>query len=142
MELDDLKKVIRLLRDTDIAELQIEKEGIKIKIRRDKFFSAASGPQQPVLVEKKGVKVEEAEEGLVTVASPMIGTFYRSSSPDVEAFVDVGTEVKKGDALCVIEAMKLMNTIESEIDGVIIKIFLENGHPVEYGEPIFLVRPK
>ncbi|MCL0105677.1 acetyl-CoA carboxylase biotin carboxyl carrier protein [Thermodesulfovibrionales bacterium] len=142
MELDDLKKVIRLLRDTDIAELQIEKEGIKIKIRRDKIFSAASGPQQPVLVEKKGVKVEEAEEGLVTVASPMIGTFYRSSSPDVEAFVDVGTEVKKGDALCVIEAMKLMNTIESEIDGVIIKIFLENGHPVEYGEPIFLVRPK
>lgn len=142
MELDDLKKVIRLLRDTDIAELQIEKEGIKIKIRRDKFFSAASGPQQPVLVEKKGVKVEEAEEGLVTVASPMIGTFYRSSSPDVEAFVDVGTEVKKGDTLCVIEAMKLMNTIESEIDGVIIKIFLENGHPVEYGEPIFLVRPK
>ncbi|MCL0030344.1 acetyl-CoA carboxylase biotin carboxyl carrier protein [Thermodesulfovibrionales bacterium] len=142
MELDDLKKVIRLLRDTDIAELQIEKEGIKIKIRRDKFFSAASGPQQPVLVEKKGVKVEEAEEGLLTVASPMIGTFYRSSSPDVEAFVDVGTEVKKGDTLCVIEAMKLMNTIESEIDGVIIKIFLENGHPVEYGEPIFLVRPK
>lgn len=142
MELDDLKKVIRLLRDTDIAELQIEKEGIKIKIRRDKFFSAASGPQQPVLVEKKGVKVEEAEEGLLTVASPVIGTFYRSSSPDVEAFVDVGTEVKKGDTLCVIEAMKLMNTIESEIDGVIIKIFLENGHPVEYGEPIFLVRPK
>ncbi|MCD5411639.1 acetyl-CoA carboxylase biotin carboxyl carrier protein [Thermodesulfovibrionales bacterium] len=142
MELDDLKKVIRLLRDTDITELQIEKEGIKIKIRRDKFFSAASGPQQPVLVEKKGVKVEEAEEGLLTVASPVIGTFYRSSSPDVEAFVDVGTEVKKGDTLCVIEAMKLMNTIESEIDGVIIKIFLENGHPVEYGEPIFLVRPK
>lgn len=142
MELDDLKKVIRLLRDTDITELQIEKEGIKIKIRRDKFFSAASGPQQPVLVEKKGVKVEEAEEGLLTVASPVIGTFYRSSSPDVEAFVDVGTEVKKGDTLCIIEAMKLMNTIESEIDGVIIKIFLENGHPVEYGEPIFLVRPK
>lgn len=142
MELDDLKKVIRLLRDTDITELQIEKEGIKIKIRRDTFFSAASGPQQPVLVEKKGVKVEEAEEGLLTVASPVIGTFYRSSSPDVEAFVDVGTEVKKGDTLCVIEAMKLMNTIESEIDGVIIKIFLENGHPVEYGEPIFLVRPK
>jgi acetyl-CoA carboxylase biotin carboxyl carrier protein len=70
-----------------------------------------------------------------------VGTFYRSPSPDAEPFVDVGARVKKGQVLCIIEAMKLMNEIESEVDGVVVRMLVDNGHPVEYGEPLFLVEP-
>jgi acetyl-CoA carboxylase biotin carboxyl carrier protein len=75
------------------------------------------------------------------VTSPIVGTFYRSSSPETEPFVQIGTSVKKGQVLCIIEAMKLMNEIESEVEGVIVRILVENGHSVEYGEPLFLIEP-
>lgn len=141
MEIEDLRELITLLKDTDIAELQIEKDGTKIRIRRHTIIS-------PLEVQHKHVKpveitkeVEEEVQRLVTVTSPIVGTFYRSPSPDAPPFVEVGTKVKKGQVLCIIEAMKLMNEIESEIDGVVVRILVENGQPVEYGEPLFLLEP-
>ncbi len=144
MENEDLKELIGLLQDTDITELQVEKEGVKIKIKREKFFGHLEMPH-PVVVEKKAAEapsvVPEAESRLITVSSPIVGTFYRAPAPDAAPFVETGVRVKKGQVLCVIEAMKLMNEIESEIDGVISRILVENGHPVEYGEPLFLIDP-
>lgn len=144
MEIDDLKELIGLLKDTDVTELQIEKEGVKVRIKREKYFGHIEiQPTTPI--EKREIKKEEvqveAEGRLFTVTSPIVGTFFRSASPDAEPFVEIGTKVKKGQTLCIIEAMKLMNEIESEIDGVVARILVENGHPVEYGEPLFLIEP-
>ncbi|HMK61544.1 MAG TPA: acetyl-CoA carboxylase biotin carboxyl carrier protein [Dissulfurispiraceae bacterium] len=142
MENEDLKGLIELLKDTDITELQVEKDGVKIKIKRDKYFGHLE-VQQPMVVERKTPAAESAtavEKGsLLTITSPIVGTFYRAPSPDAASFVDIGTKVKKGQVLCVIEAMKLMNEIESEVDGVIASILVDNSHPVEYGEPLFLI---
>jgi len=140
MELDDLKELISLLKDTDITELQVEKDGTKVKIRRERMLPVEMQPKPSVTVER----TREAEEGgqrLVTITSPIVGTFYRSSSPDAPPFVDVGSEVKKGQIVCIIEAMKLMNEIESEVDGIVVRVLVENGQPVEYGEPLFLIEP-
>ncbi len=141
MEIDDLKALISLLKDTDIAELQVEKDGTKIKIRRQVIISPLEMKQGPVKAVEVTKEAEEEVQRLVTVTSPIVGTFYRSPSPDAPPFVDVGTRVKKGQVLCIIEAMKLMNEIESEIDGVIVRVLVENGQPVEYGEPLMLIEP-
>jgi len=142
MEIGELRELMGLLKDTDITELQIEKEGIKIKIRREKFFGHLE-VQQPVIIGKRETKdvAIETDSGLFTVTSPIIGTFYRSPSPEAEPFVEVGAMIKKGQVVCIIEAMKLMNEIESEVDGVVKRLLVENGHPVEYGEPLFLIEP-
>lgn len=145
MELEELKELMGLLKETDVTELQIEKEGVKVKIKREKFFGHLE-VQQPVMSDKREVKKEEEPEAetegrLFTVTSPIVGTFYRTPSPDSAPFVEVGTRVKKGQVLCIIEAMKLMNEIESEIDGVVVRALVENSSPVEYGEPLFLIEP-
>lgn len=144
MELDDLKSLIELLRETDITELQVEKDGTKVKIRREKFFQSIEIPLQKPVTTVQETALKEAEEEtqrLVTVTSPIVGTFYRSPSPEAPFFVENGMKVKKGQVLCIIEAMKLMNEIESEVDGVVVKALVENGQPVEYGEPLFLIEP-
>jgi acetyl-CoA carboxylase biotin carboxyl carrier protein len=148
MEYEDLKDLIGLLNDTDITELQIEKEGVKIKIRREKHYGHFE-PTHQIMVERKPVHAEsaaapvqsESDKRLLTVASPIVGTFYRAPSPEASPFVEVGTRVRKGQVLCIVEAMKLMNEIESDADGVVAKIMVENAHPVEYGEPLFLIDP-
>ncbi|MEW5746572.1 MAG: acetyl-CoA carboxylase biotin carboxyl carrier protein [Nitrospirota bacterium] len=143
MELEELKELMSLLKDTDITELQVEKEGVKVKIRREKFFGHLE-VHQPSPVEKKEIsraEEPEADGRLFTVTSPIVGTFYRSPTPEAGPFVEPGTKVKKGQVICIIEAMKLMNEIESDIDGVIVRALVENGHPVEYGEPLFLIDP-
>jgi acetyl-CoA carboxylase biotin carboxyl carrier protein len=143
MELEDLKNLIELLKDTDVTELQIEKDGSKVKIRRDKLFSSMEiSAHRPSPIQESIIKeTEEETQRLITVTSPIVGTFYRSPSPDAPSFVDPGTKVKKGQVLCIIEAMKLMNEIECETDGIVVKALVENGQPVEYGEPLFLVEP-
>lgn len=141
MELDDLKELISLLKDTDITELQVEKDGTKVKIRRQMLLpSIEMHPKTPVTVEKITESDEEIQR-LITITSPIVGTFYRAPSPDAPPFVDAGTRVKKGQVICVIEAMKLMNEIESEMEGIIVRALVENGQPVEYGEPLFLIEP-
>lgn len=143
MDINDLKEIISLIMETDISELQIEKDGIKVKIRRNTLMPPIEIPQKPVASERAREAETEKEntQRLVTVTSPIVGTFYRSPSPDAPPFVDAGTMVRKGQVICIIEAMKLMNEIESEADGIIVRALVENGHPVEYGEPLFLIDP-
>ncbi|GBE06180.1 biotin carboxyl carrier protein of acetyl-CoA carboxylase [bacterium BMS3Abin10] len=145
MELDEIKQLLELLGGTDITELQIERDGEKLKIKRERFLSSydatppGSQPAAPAAAEAK----QETDEGNkhVSITSPIVGIFHRSPAPEAPPFVEVGTAVKKGHVLCIVEAMKLMNEIESEVDGIVSKILIENGQPVEYGEPLFLIEP-
>jgi acetyl-CoA carboxylase biotin carboxyl carrier protein len=147
MELEDLKEIIGLLKETDITELQVEKDGTKIKIKREKYLQSIEIPaQRPSVVSGqesivKEMVADEAQQRLITITSPIVGTFYRSPSPEAQVFVEVGQKVKKGQVLCIIEAMKLMNEIECEADGVLMKALVDNGQAVEYGEPLFLIDP-
>lgn len=143
MELEDLKELIALLKDSDITELQVEKDGTKVKIKREKMLSSLEMPvlKSTVLREKIAAETEEEAQRVVTITSPIVGTFYRAPTPETSTFVEVGTQVNKGQVLCLVEAMKLMNEIESDVDGIIVKILVENGQPVEYGEPLFLIEP-
>jgi len=140
MEIEDLKQLIELLKETDITELQIERDGVKVKIKREKILSPIEMPKFSTIQERVTREAEE-ETRLITVTSPIVGTFYRAPSPESDPFVEAGSRVKKGQVLCIIEAMKLMNEIESEVDGIVIKVLVENGQPVEYGEPLFLIEP-
>lgn len=141
MDIDDLKEIISLLKDTDIAELQVEKDGTKIKLRRHALISPLEVYHRPEIIVEKTNHPDEESQRLVTVTAPIVGTFYRSPSPDTSPFVDTGAKVKKGQVLCIIEAMKLMNEIESEVDGIVVRSLVENGQPVEYGEPLFMIEP-
>ena len=145
MELDEIRQLIELLKETDITELQLEREGAKLKIKREKYlssFEALSHPKKPEVAAPGETRAEVTEESkLVTITSPIVGIFHRSPSPEASPFVEVGNTVKKGQALCIVEAMKLMNEIESDTDGIISKILVDNGQPVEYGEPLFLIEP-
>ncbi|MBZ0091805.1 MAG: acetyl-CoA carboxylase biotin carboxyl carrier protein [Burkholderiales bacterium] len=150
MDLRKLKKLIDLVQESGIAELELTEGEEKVRISR---FGAA--PQQMMMMPQSyqlpaqaaapAAAVPSAAEAPVavpeghTVKSPMVGTFYRSSSPGAKSFVEVGQSVNAGDTLCIIEAMKLLNEIEADASGVIKAILVENGQPVEYGEPLFII---
>jgi len=151
MDLRKLKKLIDLVEASGISELELTEGEEKVKISRSTLPSAQSHfiPAQPQLVQSQDIsntphiikpekEIPSESEG-TTMDSPMVGSFYRASSPDSSPFVDVGSTVKKGDVLCIIEAMKLLNEIESDHDGIIKKILVENGQPVEFGEPLFII---
>ena len=147
MDLRKLKKLIDLVEESGISELELTEGEEKVRISRALMPNAApqihyaTAPQAhavPLAPAAVVAPVEAVIEGHV-VKSPMVGTFYRSSSPDAKAFVDVGDNINAGDTVCIIEAMKLLNEIECEFTGVIKKILVENGQPVEYGEPLFIV---
>ena len=140
MELDEIKELIDLLQETDVTELSIEREGLKIKIKREKYLASAEMMQAapgPVIAKEQA----EDDQILVTITSPIVGIFHRAPSPESPPFVEVGSTVRKGQVLCIVEAMKLMNEIESDTHGTVSKILVENGHPVEYSEPLFLIEP-
>jgi len=145
----EIQALIDLAKRNQLAELEVEQAGIRIRIRRE--GGAAAVPA--VVREVPTVVVEQREETPApvahgdaavhfTVTSPIVGTFYRSPSPDADAYVEEGDIVRKGQVLCIVEAMKLMNEIESEVDGRILKILVESTKPVEYGQPLFLIDPK
>ena len=141
MDLRKLKKLIDLVEASGISELELTEGEEKVKISRN---SGVSYQPQLAQVQPQSINTDEIEIPVAVVDgdsinSPMVGSFYRASSPDSSPFVDVGSTVKKGDVLCIIEAMKLLNEIESEHDGIIKKILVENGQPVEFGEPLFLI---
>jgi acetyl-CoA carboxylase biotin carboxyl carrier protein len=154
MDLRKLKKLIDLVQESGIAELEITEGEEKVKIVKGGAVapgaatSAWAAPPDTVPVGRESAKPptpaptaqepEAAPEGQL-VKAPMVGTFYRSPSPDAKPFVEVGQTVKKGDTVCIIEAMKLMNEIETDVSGVVKAILVENGQPVEYGQPLFLV---
>ncbi len=146
MDLRKLKKLIDLVEESGIAELELTEDGEKVRISRN--FTTSNAVQQhyapaqyttaPVVASAAVVEAPVAEAGH-KVKSPMVGTFYRSSSPDSKPFVEVGDTVAVGDTLCIIEAMKLLNEIESDKAGVVKKILVDNGLAVEYGEPLFII---
>jgi len=157
MNLKEIKELIEVLKDTDVTELELEKAGTRIKIKK-----GAEG-RVPVLVEHVTPAIshepsplpapapqlppaadaskESGQKNFVAVTSPIVGTFYRSPSPETAVYVEVGDVVKKGQILCIIEAMKLMNEIEAEVSGKVVEILVDNAQPVEYGEPLFHIEP-
>jgi acetyl-CoA carboxylase biotin carboxyl carrier protein len=142
MELEEIKQLMELLKDSDITELQIERDGAKLKIKRERFLHAYDVAPTVQREAPRDVTGEAGESHtLATITSPIVGIFHRSPSPGASPFVEIGTPVKKGQVLCIVEAMKLMNEIESDIDGTVSKILVENAQPVEYGEPLFLIEP-
>ena len=149
MDLRKLKKLIDLVQESGIAELEITEGEEKVRITRvvaggQMMMSPMMGHMQtiPVSAPAAAPAAEAGEPGLPeghVVKSPMVGTFYRTPSPGAKAFVEVGQSVSAGDTLCIIEAMKLMNEIEADVGGTIKAILVENGQPVEYGEPLFII---
>ena len=152
MDLRKLKKLIDLVQESGIAELEITEGEEKVRINRVGSGAVASAAVAPVVHQTVAAPppppaaapaapaAAPAIEGIV-VKSPMVGTFYRASSPGAAPFVEVGTSVNAGQTLCIIEAMKLMNEIESDVSGTVARILVESGHPVEYGEPLFVLTP-
>ena len=146
-----IQELIDLLRRNNLTELELERQGLRIRVRHEvgvKTVTAAvheSGPatmhQSAQPTTTTGPSAEETA-GMVTITSPIVGTFYRSPSPDADPYVEEGDIVKKGQVLCIVEAMKLMNEIESEMDGRIVKILSESTKSVEYGQALFLIDPK
>ena len=163
MDLEQIKQILDLVREHDLSEFEIEHEGLRLKVRKDANGShlvALPAPPAPLVLPPSPASLTpeaslpagppvaasadatDAEIELAVVKSPIVGTFYRSSEPGADSFVDIGSTVKKGDVLCIIEAMKLMNEIDSEYDGEIVNIYVENGQAVQYGERLFAIRTR
>ena len=159
MDLKELKEILQILEEKEITEFELEEEGMKLRIRKAGpapsndagalsppipilSHSAALGPRAsaPSALEPPPAAPEE-EAGLAVVKSPIVGTFYRTPDPNAPPFVNVGDRIRVGQVLCIIEAMKLMNEIEAEVAGEIVRIHHESGQPVQYGEPLFTIRP-
>jgi len=137
------KQVVDLATAHDLAELEVENGGLRVRVVR-RHAPAATAPAAPAAVPRaEGVEpAAGTTSGTVTIEAPMVGTFYRATSPEAPPFVNEGDTIKEGQALCIIEAMKLMNEIESKLAGRIVKILVENAQPVEFGQPLFLMEPR
>lgn len=164
MKAKEIQELLDFIANSGLAEVNIETEQFKISVKKHSDISTRIIetpvqqfiPAQPVTTPqvqqqvsqpaqeapKKDEPAKTQDKNLITIKSPMIGTFYRSSSPDTPAFVNVGDTISPGKTVCIIEAMKLFNEIESEVSGKIVKILVENASPVEYDQPLFLVEPK
>ena len=146
MNLKELKELIALMNEQQLVELELEREGMKVRLRK-----AGSGGSGGEIVAERIVSVPMAPSAAAAesvqkpsgleIKSPMVGTFYRAPAPEAPPFIEVGQEIEPGQVLCIIEAMKLMNEIKAEVKGRILKIMVENGQPVEFGQVLFLVEP-
>jgi acetyl-CoA carboxylase biotin carboxyl carrier protein len=149
MDLRKLKKLIDLVQESGIAELEITEGEEKVKIVKGGVVSVSAPPVMampaaapagaPAPAAAPAAETRDTGQEGHVVKAPMVGTFYRSPSPDAKVFVEVGQAVKEGDTICIIEAMKLMNEIEADASGVVKAILVENGQPVEYGQPLFIL---
>lgn len=152
MEPKDIKKFLEIIEDTDVIELQYEKAGIKIGFKKSEATVQPLLPKETKITSKKEQKLSgtitttpeaevKVEQHYITIKSTMVGTYYISPTPDAPPYVQEGTIVKNGQKIGVVEAMKIMKEITSDIEGRIIKILVENGHPVEYGQAIYIIDP-
>ena len=140
METKDLKELIDFMNEHSLCELEIEEEGKRVKLKKN-------SPDAPVLIkesitqaaQQKTSQEKEASD-TIEIKAPMVGTFYRAASPGAKPYTDVGESIKPGDVICIIEAMKLMNEIKSEVAGEVVEIPTENGEPVEFGQAIFSIK--
>lgn len=163
VNMDELRELIALLRENGLAEFELERQGFRVRLRREtNDFGSASpapvadpvppvalvetpvaAPKAPSTVQHPGAQAETAaseDSDLHIISSPIVGTFYRSPSPNADPFVKIGAAVEPETVVCIIEAMKLMNEIQAEASGEVVKIYVENGQPVEYGQPLFGLR--
>ena len=156
MEFDDIERILELVKQHELAEFELERDGLKLRIRKSAAAAAVGapapppsaalshhppvpGPPSPPPSLPTPAEADAALE-LAVVKSPIVGTFYRSPEPGAASFVEIGQRVKKDQVLCIIEAMKLMNEITSEYDGEIVSVYVENGKPVQYGERLFAIK--
>lgn len=161
MEIEDIRKIVELMAENDVVELEMEDRKGKIRLVRGNHHSptpvtvvAAPTPLSQIApvtvpspspitlppVQEPRVEGTLEDQG-IKITSPMVGTFYRAPSPDAKFYVEIGTVVEKGDVVCIIEAMKMMNEIQAESRGRVVKILVENGQPIEYEQPLFLLEP-
>jgi acetyl-CoA carboxylase biotin carboxyl carrier protein len=164
LDLRELKEILQILEEKEITEFELEEEGMKLRIRKASPVSsnhpapavivapvasaappvgaplAASAPPAVPAPSVSAPTAEPEETGLAVVKSPIVGTFYRAADPNSPPFVNVGDKVRVGQVICIIEAMKLMNEIEAEVAGEIVKVHQENGQPVQFGDPLFSIR--
>lgn len=147
---DLIERLIKVLDESDLDSLEIERGGTRIRLGKTPIQPVtlgqmtsqdAQGVSSEASVQDSPTSVSEKSSDLIEVTSPMVGTFYSAPTLDAPPYVEIGAEVKPGDGLCVIEAMKLMNEFESEVTGTIVEICVKNAHPVEYGQVLFLVDP-
>ena len=140
------EQVVELAVAHDLAELEIESMGLRVRVVRGYApvtMAAPAGPAHASVVQSEAAsQAAELVPGTITIEAPMVGTFYRATNPEATPFVSEGDTVKEGQTLCIIEAMKLMNEIESKVAGRVVKILVENAQPVEFGQPLFLVEPR
>jgi acetyl-CoA carboxylase biotin carboxyl carrier protein len=162
LDINQLKQLLDLVKEHDLAEFEVEHDGLHLRVRKNAggslavtstaphaaalgALSAPAAAPAPAVAAAPVAAPEAAADSeieLAIVKSPIVGTFYRSSEPGAASFVEVGSTVKKGDVLCIIEAMKLMNEIDSEYDGEVTNVYVENGQPVQYGERLFAIRTR
>ena len=157
MNLDEIKQILEMMREHELAEFELEREGVTLRLRKNTGSQWAGGAMPPMnfvpapaaaphpaaMPPPPAAPVLEAAEDVevAIVKSPIVGTFYRAPEPGAKPFVEPGQMVKKGQVLCIIEAMKLMNEITAECDGELVKAYVENGQAVQYGERLFALRP-
>jgi len=162
VNMDELRELVALLRDNGLAELELERADFRVRLRREAIAAAsppftetpptvvsppqpaAPAPAPPSPPSHPGAHAAteaSQDQDLHIIASPIVGTFYRSPSPSADAFIKIGSNVEPETVVCIIEAMKLMNEIQAETSGEVVKIYVENGQPVEYGQPLFGIKP-
>jgi acetyl-CoA carboxylase biotin carboxyl carrier protein len=154
MDLNLVKKLVKIVDTSGITDLEIEEDGLRIRVaKKNRNTQSVLQPQTvvqtdtvtatsaPSIVKEEKTSAEKATDNLYEIKSPIVGTFYRAPAPDADQYVQVGDAVSVGTVMCIVEAMKLMNEIESDVDGKIVKILAENGKPVEYNQPLFLIEP-
>ncbi len=151
MDLNLIKKLVKIVDSTEITDLEIEEEGVRIKIaKKIRNAQLVTNPQLITSSMQQNMNGSEStteevadkeskKENLHEIHSPIVGTFYRAPAPDADPYIQIGDTISQGSVLCIVEAMKLMNEIESDVSGKVVKILVENGKPVEYNQPLFLV---
>ena len=160
MDFDEITKILEMMREHELSEFELERDNFKLRIRKQGSGQSmaatphthahaapvvpgsAAAPSPAAAAASPVLTPADEEMELAVVKSPIVGTFYRAVEPGARAFAEVGDVVKKGQVLCIIEAMKLMNEITADVDGEVVKVYVENGHAVQYGERLFAIRPK
>ena len=158
MNFDEIKQLLDMVREHELSEFELERDDFKIRVRKNISgqWSATMPPTahvnyapviaaplaaSPIVPSAPALTPAQEDTDFAVVKSPIVGTFYRAPEPGAKPYADVGDTVKKGQVLCIIEAMKLMNEINSDVDGEVVKVYVENGQPVQYGERLFAIRP-
>jgi acetyl-CoA carboxylase biotin carboxyl carrier protein len=158
MDFEEINQILAMMREHELSEFELERQDFKIRIKKEAGHLVVAPPQVVAAVPAAAAPApapspaaaapppvageEDGELEFAIVKSPIVGTFYRASEPGARPFADVGDTVKRGQVLCIIEAMKLMNEIDSEYDGEVVKVYVENGQPVQFGERLFAIKAK